>query len=283
MLARAEVAAGLDVGIRASLNDRLNLGPIPVMEFSLRLQDIQRGIDRLDAHEFAAKFTPFVEAAKYTLSEARRLKMKSDPLTPERGQIPAFDKHPPFVAEAELAGISAILAFGICSAIAGRSDAMAGLEAALESRFPGPFPGNMLLEYWKGNTTEIADWHQYAADAIKTISRLEYVEPGAFFQAGLHFLFWIKSSLFHDLLMPRLAAWQRGGWVRIAAKEKFRLLMPTRNAPRIEAILNSPGNDQQFVANLLLVASEALAMKLPVNYRNRLTDLAQDIEPDLGR
>ena len=45
MLAEAESAAGLDVGITATLDDRLAQGPIPVMEVNLRTQMIQTAID----------------------------------------------------------------------------------------------------------------------------------------------------------------------------------------------------------------------------------------------
>ena len=57
MLAEAEAAAGLDVGIAATLDDRLEQGPIPVMEVNLRAQTIQTDIAKLDAGGFAAHFT----------------------------------------------------------------------------------------------------------------------------------------------------------------------------------------------------------------------------------
>ena len=277
-LARAEAAAGLDVGITAGLDDRLAQGPIPIMEFSLRLQTIQGDIDRLDTLGFAAHFTPFVESAAYSLSVADRLRMSSDPLTPERGQVPTFDKHLPFLAQAEQTATGAILAYGICSAMEGRPDVMTGLEAALDSRFPGPFPGKAVFDQWNGKPTELAEWDQDVASIIQTLTQQEHVTPRTFCLAGLRILHWIKFSLFQDLLTPRLAAWQRCGWKRIATKEKFRLSLPKRNAPRIEDILSTPTNDQRFVANLLLAASESVGITLEGNYRNTLKAFAEGIE-----
>ena len=278
ILAMAEAAAGLAVGIRTALHDRLVQGPIPAMEFILRQQTIQRDIDKLDAVHFTTHFAPYVESAAYSSLAMGRLRQRFDPLAPERGEVPTLDKHPPFGAAAEQAATAAILAYGICSAMAGRPDAMTGLEAALDSQIPGPFPGKAVFDHWNGKPTTLVERDQVVASIIQILLQQEHTKPPALCLAGLRFLNWINQSLFKNLLTPRLAAWQRSGWKRIATEETFRLSLPKRNVPRIEAILSASANDQRFVANLLLAASESVGIRLDANYRDALKALAEGTE-----
>ena len=96
MLAEAETVADLDVGITATLDDRLAQGPIPILEVGLRIKTIQTCIDKLDSIRFAASFTAYVEATVYLLKEEKRIRAMFDPLTPERGHVPTLVKRVPF-------------------------------------------------------------------------------------------------------------------------------------------------------------------------------------------
>ena len=65
MLAQSEAAAGMDVGIRDSLQDRLVLGPIPMMEIFLRLEEMKSDIHRLDPVGFSSHFLKYVESGVF--------------------------------------------------------------------------------------------------------------------------------------------------------------------------------------------------------------------------
>ena len=282
MLAEAEVAAGLDVGIAATLDDKLAQGPIPVMEATLRTQVIQIDIARLDASGFAAHFTKYVEATMYIVKETDRLQATFDPLAPERGQVPTLDKNGPFDSEAEQVAKNVILAYGVCSALAARPQPLVEPEAALHSLFSGPFPGQSVFGHWRTNSALHDAWDQKVATSIKLLLQTDHIEPYDFWVAGLRFFEWINRSNFKLSLMPRLAAWQRAGWMRILTEEAFRLSSPRQTVPSIEEVLGIAADDRSFIAKLILATSEAVGSPLGPAYRNALQAIAEGAEAPSG-
>ena len=278
MLADAETAAGLDVGITATLDDRLAQGSIPVMEAGLRTQTIQTDIDRLNAVGFAAHLTNYVESAVYLLKEADRLDVTFDPLALERGQVPALNKNAPFDPVAEQVAKYAILAYGIHSALADRPDAMTELEAALDSQFSGPFPGQPVFDHWNEKSASLAQLDQAVITTIKVLLQNEYVEPYAFWVGGLFLFEWINQSTFKLFLTLRLAAWLRAGWKRIVTAEAFRLSRPRQTVPSIEEVLTIATDDRSFVAKLLLATAEAVDSPLGLSHREHLEAIAEGTE-----
>ena len=279
MLAEAESATGLDVGIAVALDDLLAQGPIPVMEVNLRTQMVQTDIVRLDTSGFAAHFTTYVEIAVYLSKEADRLRATFDPLALERGQVPMLDKHGPFDSTTERMAKDAILAYGIRSALAGQPqpEAMTELKTALEGQFSGPFPGKSVFDHWNEKSALSAELDQTVVSIIKVLLQNEYVEPYYFWMAGLCFFNWINQSNFKPFLTPRLAAWLRTGWKRILSAETFRLSSPRQTVPLIEEVLAIPVDDSSFIAKLILAASEAVRSPLTAAYRNSLKAMAEEV------
>ncbi len=277
-LAEAEAAADLDVGITATLDDRLAQGPIPVMEANLRTQMMQTDIARLDAGGFAAHFTKYVESTVYLIKERVRLQTTFDPLTLERGQVPALDKNAPFDPVAERVAKEAILAYGIHSAMADHREAMTELENALDDQFTGPFPGKPVFGHWNEKSASLAEPDQTVVTIIKALLLNEHVEPYGFWMAGLHFFEWINQSNFKPFLTPHLAAWQRAGWKRILNAEKFRLSSPWQTVPIIEEVMTIAVDDRSFIAKLILATSEAVGSPLGSTYRDFLQAIAEEAE-----
>ena len=94
----------------------------------------------------------------------------------------------------------------------------------------------------------------------------------------MRFLEWISVSPFGGVLWERFAAWQRGGWERIVAIERFRLRRPRYTVPEIEEVLEGGGKPRGFVARLLLVACDAVDVVLDGEYRNRLRQIVDEGE-----
>ena len=278
MLAEAESAAGLDGGITATLDDRLAQGPIPVMEANLRTQMMQTDIARLDAGGFAAHFTKYVESTVYLIKERVRLQTTFDPLTLERGQVPALDKNAPFDPVAERVAKEAILAYGIHSAMADHREAMTELENALDDQFTGPFPGKPVFDHWNEKSASLAELDQTVVTIIKALLQNEHLEPSYFWMAGLRVFEWINQSNFKLFLTLRLAAWLRAGWKRIVTEEVFRLSSPRQTVPPIKEVLKLAADDRSFVAKLLLAASEAVGARLGPAYRDNLKAIAEEAE-----
>ena len=270
MLAEAETAASLNVGITATLDTKLAEGPIPEMESSLRTQVIQTDIARLDAKGFAAHFTRYVESTLYFVKDVSQLQAPLNPIAPERRELPTLDKDGPFDSEAEQAAKSAILAYGICSALADRLQAMTELEVALDSLFSGPFPGQSVFDHWNEKSALSVEPDQPVITIIKILLQSDHVEPYDFWRAGLHFFEWINRSNFKLFLIPRLAAWSRAGWKRITTEEAFRLSSPRQTVPSIEEVLTIDSDDRSFIAKLILIASEAVGAPLKSTYRDYL-------------
>lgn len=275
MLAEAESSASLDVGITAQLSDRLAGGSIPGMEFNLHLQQIQTDIDRIDVMRFATHLTAHVETATYIRKEGDRLLSKFDPIAPERGKAPALDKNDTVVQQI---ASEAIMAFGLRSALAGGTDVMFELKAALSDEFAGDFLGKDLFDYWEGEqVASLPPLDQTVMDIIKIISRKDYIAPSKFWMAGLRLFEKINQSNFGPLLTPYLAVWLRAGWQRITTAEKFHLTRPLQAVPLINDVLAVSLNNRNFVAKLLLVTSDAVGARLGSDYYDSLKAMAEEL------
>ena len=276
MLAEAEAAAGVDVGITTNLYGCLIDGPIPALEITLRLQVIRTDVELLDACGFTAHFTRFLETAAFFSAHGNRMKETLDPLSPERGEIPALRLESPYSASVEEAATYAILAFAIRSAITGRPDAFTALETALRDRFAGTYPGHSIFDHILGKSTGLTGIDKAALTAIAPLLQHKRLLPEPFFVAGFRLLEWSHHrSSFRPALFPRLAVWQRVGWQRILSSQRFRLSRPTATVPAIERVLQTPSDDDSFVANLLLVASMSVGVQLSTEYRELLNTIAE--------
>ena len=278
MLAEAEIAAGIDLGITESLDRRLEQGPIPLMELGLHVQAMQMDIERLDTKGFAAHFTAYLETNAYVAREAGRLRGSFDPVAPERGEVPALYRSEPPKPEVEQAAKDAILAFGIQSIFAHQPEAMANLEAVLYSSLTCPVPGKPVFDHWNEKTALPSGSDHDVLTIMKMLHQEEHVEPNDFWMAGLRFFEWVNQSRFERLLTPRLAAWQRSGWKRISTVESFRLHRPQHTVPAIEEILTIPSDDRGFIVKILLATSEAVGSPLGSAYRETLEAMAADLE-----
>ena len=278
LLAEMEIKAGRELGIVASLENRLKEGTIPLMEIRLRMELIQADIEKLDAAGFVAHFTPYVEAFVYQKKEGDRLKAGFDGLTSKREQIPPLDKKGALDPLADQVAKDAILAYGVRSTLAEHAEWMTELETALNDQIRGPFPGQFVFHHRNGRPDSFNELDSTVLTIIKKLLRNEYIEPKDFWMAGARFFEWINHSDFKRLLTTHLAAWQKCGWRQILKTEAFQLSRPRQTVPQIEEILTKSTDDQTFVAKLLLATSEAVNIKLSEAYRDGLKTMAKSAE-----
>ncbi len=280
VLAEIEAVAGLDAGIMTGFDNRLAQGQIPAMEWSLRNRRLEVQMRNLDARRFSTLLWPWIEAATYVTEESDRLRNTFDLRAPERGQIPALVKNPPFDPVAVQIANDAVLAFGIGAALQGQADATTELEAALANEFTGDFPGKDVLESLKGNRADsLNQLDQIVIRILKELFQKKHLEPSDFWMAGLRLFEKINQSQFRQLLMPLVAGWQRAGWKRITTTEVFRLSRPSLTAPAIDEVLDTPSDDRSFVARLLVVSSEAVGSRLGLEYCSILKNIAEEASP----
>ena len=276
-LAMAEAASGVDLSIAASIGDRLTKGAIPSVEKDFRLTAMQYAIDRLDAVGFCTHFMRYVECMDYISRSGSSLKETIDPSRPHRAKIPRLDSGGPFDPHAEHVAADAILAYGIRGAMENRADIVADLAQAMTSRVGRSFPGKLMLDHWNEGSVLSRELDQIAMNAINSL-RTKYPQSEVFWIAGMSFLLWIRESHFGNMLMARLAAWQRDVWKRIAAAESFKFMNPWKTLPDVERALSLRLDDERFVASILLSISPAIGLPITRHNQDILKAIAEEPE-----
>ena len=269
-LAESEVSANVDVGINSSLNKRLAEGMIPQLELGLRMKFIQRDISSLNAASFAEHFAKFIETIVHYSKNRQRLKSTFDVVAPTRENIPTLDSYISDEPMVEQVARDAILGYGIHTIMVGQSTAILELETVLVGYFGNSFPGKSVFEYCNNGLLTLTGQDQAVAEIIKNYLRNGHFAPREFYLAGLRFFEWIKQSRFRDSLMPLLAIWQRSGWDHILKQGRFQIYNPSITVPPVAECLKDSGNDRSFVAELLLVSSDAAGVRLSSEYRSNL-------------
>lgn len=276
MLAASEASVGLDEGIAAGLEDQLEAGPIPTLEFELRRQKIISDIESLDVLSFSGKFVAYIEAATFVLENRERIYKNFNALGPERQAIPSLDLFEPFTQNIREVARGPLLSFAIVSITKEREEAIEELYETLKREVSSSFPGQSVFDQFQGRDALEGELDRIVADLIAKYLQDEELSPNEFWMAGLRFFEWANQSLFKDLLLPHLAAWQRKGWRQITHEERFRLSTPSLTVPRIEDVLNVSDDDERFLASLILATADAVGSPLGREYREMLDRMAGD-------
>ena len=274
MLAEVEHAAGMDAGILVTLENRLEQGTIPILEATLQHKAIRANIDRLNAVGFCDHYIPFLETAAYIQKQGKHLKKTFNPEAPERGQVPTLDLLQPLEPEHHQAAKDAILSYGIQALLENQPKAISDLEIALGNRFTDPFPGKSVFYELDKSPNDLSGSVWTAEDCVRALLGNDYLHPKVFWMAVLRFFEWTGQSLFKDILMPKLAMWQRSGWERILANQRFMLFNPRQNVPSIEDALKISSDDRSSIARLILAASTAVESRLSPEYQKTLVEIA---------
>ena len=284
LLAEADIASGLALGVAGNLPERLEDGPIPIMEVRLRLMRIERAVDEGNAGEFARWLGPYYEAAGYAVRGSEE-DWESPPPTwlvaPERDVIPPWDGTGMDQA-GERAAEHAIVGFGLRAAMAREMGWLGELASAIEGVFGDVYPGKTLVEGWESAHEGLPEMERQAILTIRGLMGRKYTEPIEFVKAGLYFFDWINASPLKHVLWPRLAAWQVEGWRKIVASDRFRLVRPRYAVPAIEAALAGGDGGRGFIARVLLTGCDAVGLALSTEYRARLRGMGgRDCEPHI--
>ena len=272
-LATTEVAAGVDVGIFGSINDRLAKGQIPVMEADLIRVVMQQAVAKLDSEWFSEQFMKYVESMEYFSRLEASSKTSMNPAAPDRGQIPPITTSPVSPYAEEVAG-EAILAFRIRAVTECRFDIMSELAEAIERRLTRSFPGRFMLDQCDDASMLPSVLDQVAVAAMNRV-RDGHLNPPVVFVAGLALFSWIRASRFNDTLMPRLATWQRAVWSRIVATQSFRFLAPGLTVPQVNRAISIDQDDETVVASILLAVSVAIGTPLSRTDRDILQSIVE--------
>ena len=274
LLAEAEVAAGIDAGITASLEDRLEGGPIVAREIFLGIEKLGRDIARTNAESFVGNLRLYVESMVYW-DYRQRQGNALDSLSLERGRVPESHRKAPFDSVVEQAAREAIMAFCVVAAMEGENESIGHLERAMQSRFGGTFPGKAVFDFLAGGLAEIEAAEETVLRRCRVLLEGRPLRASDFLVAGICFFQRAERSHFKRVLIASLAGWQRAGWDQITETERFGLRSPALTVPGIRAVLGRSAPDRVFLAGLILAAADAVEVSLG-SYRDDLRGIAGD-------
>ena len=272
MLAHAEIQLGEDLGIVESLRGRLEKGPIPFFEVTLRTAWMQQAIRRNDVDLFVRHFPDWLDAGAYLREHAAAQRKSFNALDPARGEIPPLSPTQRLDGALQTNAVDAVLGLLMVSVLAGRQDVTDHLKTRLCGEWGGNVPGLAIFEFLEGRKPPENNLDQVVAALIRGMRSGNHLVPADVWGIGLRFFEKGRQSNFRYVIVPALAQWMRVQWSRIVSTEGFRLDHPVISVPSIQAVLNGATSDQQFIASLILVATDAVGMSLASDYRQILRD-----------
>lgn len=257
-LAMMEVAAGIDLRIASSIEDRLSSGTIPQKEWLLRVTALEYAIDRLDPETFSITFMKYLEIALYFGRSGGIPTL--DVANPKRDRIATLDEHAQLDPRAEQVAGDAIVAYGIRSVIAEAPDAMSKMKEAMSRRFGKRFP----------NLLKFDAWRDLEIEAGIQSTRLQ---PYVYLRVGTVLLVLWRRSDYGRILVGRVATWQCKFWKQIVADRAFMLSQPRRTVPLLKQVLSEGLDNERFLASILLVATDAIAARITPEQRHFLEEI----------
>jgi hypothetical protein len=274
LLADAEIAAGLDLGIASGLNEKLAEGPIPESESFLRKTWISVSLRRLDPVLFAKHVRSLVEMYAFFRARGSDDGSKFNPLQPARGEIPTLSPSNLSEAVNRAGALDAIFAFCIDAVLRGQATLLEDLEIELVSALGDDFPGSELFKYWRGEAVSLGPLDSIIAHALDRIRGNTHLDPKEIWAVSFRMYEKLRQSAFKNELTPVLAEWSRTQWHRIINSEQFRLYQPSLTIRPIRNVLAVESNTISFIAHLLLSSAEAVNTRLSTECRQDLERVA---------
>ena len=276
MLAQAEAAAGVDVGIGTTLAQRLSAGRIPALEAGLLWQQMAGHVDRLDADGVARQLVSYLEGAVYLLGSKVRIERSWDPMEPERGDIPALTDAAMQSPLVEVGARRCILAYAISAVCAGRIEAIDKLACVLRQRYGKRGPGTCVLEELEGRTVGGPGLDETVIATVGVLRQERRMGPEWWWGASLALVRWTDDSDFKEVLVKPLAGWLRREWTRIVEEDSCRLARPEVTVPPVREVLGVPENNRRFVLRLLRVTLDAAVVEGVPRYHRILATMAHE-------
>ena len=276
MLAQAEAAAGVDIGIGTTLAQRLSAGRIPALEAGLVWQQMAGHVGRLDADGVARQLVSYLEGAVYLLGNKRRIERSWDPMEPERGDIPALTDAAMQSPGVEVGARRCILAYAISAVCAGRIEAIDELACVLGERYGKRGPGMCVLEELEGRAVGGPGLEETVIATVGILRQERRMGPQWCWGASLALVRWTDQSDFKEVLVKPLAGWLRREWTRIVEEDSCRLVRPEVTVPPVREVLGVPENNRRFVLRLLRVTLEAAVVDGVPRYHRILATMADE-------
>ena len=262
MLSEAELISRTSSGIYQSLPQKIRLDPISGYEINLRIVAVWCRIEDLDATGVVACLERYIEAAIFALGNITLFEGENEAFSPTRGKIPAIPQDYYQNPQAVNAIKDVIVAFLMRSVMADDLSSIKELKNALISRFDENFPCIHLLENALGMPRITEHLESQIAKVSYQYSEGRFLKPKDIWIVGMYFFEWTSISTFRNSLSGELVKWLQFQWRQIINEQRFFLNKPSQTVPLIGQILDDTQGNLEFIARLLLVASEAVGIEL---------------------
>ena len=259
MLSKVELISRTSSGIYQSLPQKIRSGPIRDYEIDLRVVAMWCRIEDLDATGVVACLESYIEADIFRLGDVTFFEGENEAFLPIRGKIPAIPQDYYQNPQAVTVIKNVIVAFLMRSVMANDSSSIKELKNTLISRFDENFPCIHLLEEALGTPRITEHLESVIAELSYQCSEGRFLKPKNIWLMGLYFFEWIDDdSTFRNSLSEELAKWLQLQWRQIINEQPSFLNKPSQTVPLIEQVLDDAQDNLEFIARLLLVASEAV-------------------------
>jgi hypothetical protein len=267
MLATAEIDADLTAVIGEELRSRLGQNPIPMMEVSLREARLATTIRENDDEGFVRFLPPYLDATAYLVSVDRE---KFNALSPEIGEVPLIDlsNPPPLVITAF---DSALTAFAAVCLLDRAISPFTSVLSSIQSKFPALARDSAFFAEFSSQTFS----EQLDGEVRRRLFRLLdgsalSLAPRDSWGLALRVLEWSAFSRFKREILSSLAQWVQIVWSRLIEEQRFLLVAPSLNVPKIEAALLATENDDELVTGVVLASIEGLKINISDAYRRTI-------------
>lgn len=260
VLSEVEFVSRTNVGIYQSLLQRMPLGPIKKYEIYLRLVAMRCRIEDLDAVGVVTCIRDYIEAAVFELNDTKQL--EEDAFSPTRGDITETiqDYHQNVQAMSVIKDV--FVAFLMRSVMSDDLNSVKDLRNTLSARFGEQFPCMDLLKNATGMPRKTDNLECLIAEVICQYFNQKVTAPGDIWILGMYFFTWTTESVFRNSLSGELVKWLQFQWRHIINEQRSFLNNPSQTVPLIERVLDDAQDNFEFIARLLLVASEAVGLNL---------------------
>ena len=263
LLAETECIFRENAGIRQSLRQSIPAGCIGPLDVSLQTTAIKCKIEDLEAKGVADSLESYIDVFVFAKEALVDLKDDANNALPILERIHKIQRDQYASTHVENAIKDVIVAFLIQSVLAGKFDAVKELKNILIDQFGKDLPCSHLLEIATGVLSRKSNLLECViAEQNYLHSIWEVVVPKSIWFTGMYFLKWVAVSSFRNCLIGELGRWLRLNWSQIILERRIHLVSPSKTVPPIEETLNNEDGDIEFVARLLLVASEAVGVML---------------------
>ena len=273
MLAEIELLGGVDVGVRAVVEQFGAQGYIAISEHAFRIQVLGAAMSAQNPTDFVSCFFDYLASATFCVVNRDAIRSTSV-LEPERADIPALPSSGPYESVTERSAQHAILAYAVQSLLVGGGDTLDQLRDGLGREFGVSYPGRSLFDELDRVDADGTDGDSEVASVLRRCLTSEHPPPKVIFLAGLRLSNWIAASPFKSVLSPCLKSWLLAKWGRILQVQRFLLRWPATTTPPIVEALRSELEGEAFAASLTLAAEVAVGVRLSPELRQDLERLA---------